>query len=229
MQNDPLNLTLGSALQIQATVPEGAPRYSVRLIGALPGASLIVSTPMLNGKLQLVREGQRFTVRALKGERVMGFVAQVLYTTLKPYPHLHLEYPDNFEQIVVRNASRVTADIAAEVFDVQRPGESTGLGSATIIDLSETGAKIASHTMLAAQGAVLNIRFELKVSGGVEALSLLGIVKNTGERSEKTPQGERAVHHFGVQFRDLSRFQQVLLYAWVTDRVLQSALRTQGD
>lgn len=117
---DPLNLTLGSVLQMQATVPENAPRYSVRLIGAMPGGSLVVTTPSLAGKVQIVREGQRFTIRALKGERVMGFVAQVLSASLKPYPHLHLEYPCDVEQIVVRNASRVSASARQRVGAGQR-------------------------------------------------------------------------------------------------------------
>ena len=59
-------------------MPENAPRFSVRLIGSLPGASLVVTTPTLDGKVQIVREGQRFNVRVLKGERVLGFVAQIL-------------------------------------------------------------------------------------------------------------------------------------------------------
>ena len=226
--NDPLNLTLGSVLQIQATVPERAPRYSVRLIGALPGASLIVSTPTSHGKVQIVREGQRFTVRALKGERVVGFVARVLLASMKPYPHLHLEYPDEIEQIVVRNASRVNATVPAAVRHTSEPNEAASFREVTIVDLSETGAKIASAQRLGNPGELLHIKFALTVSGADEELGLLGDIKNSTERSGHQPNGESHVYFTGVKFRTLSRFQQVLLHAWVTNHILQEALRSQG-
>ena len=226
--NDPLNLTLGSVLQIQATVPDQAPRHSVRLIGALPGASLIVTTPTLHGKVQIVREGQRFTVRALKGERVLGFVAQVLLASMKPYPHLHLEYPDEIEQIVVRNASRVDAAVPATVRNTEEPNEAASFREVTIVDLSETGAKIASTQPLGEPDELLHIRFELAISGADEELGLLGDIKNSSERTEGGPHGDTRRYYTGVKFRTLSRFQQVLLHAWVTNHILQDALRSQG-
>ena len=226
--NDPLNLTLGSVLQVQATVPEQAPRYSVRLIGALPGASLIVTTPTMHGKVQIVREGQRFTVRALKGERVVGFVAQVLLASMKPYPHLHLDYPEEIEQIVVRNASRVDAAVPATVRHTDEPNEPASFRDVQIVDLSETGARIASEQPLGDPDEVLHIRFELTISGVDEELGLIGDIKNSSERSEPGPEGGARVYYTGVKFRTLSRFQQVLLHAWVTNHILQDALRSQG-
>lgn len=226
--NDPLNLTLGSVLQIQATVPDRAPRHSVRLIGALPGASLVVTTPTSNGKVQFVREGQRFTVRALKGERVVGFVAQVLFASMKPYPHLHLEYPSEIEQIVVRNASRVNAAVPATVRHTDEPNEAAIFREVTIVDLSETGAKIASDQPLGKPGELLHIKFELSISGEEEELGLLGDIKNSSDRSEHGPDGNTQVYYTGVKFRTLSRFQQVVLHAWVINHILQEALRSQG-
>jgi len=226
-QSDLLNLTAGSVLQIQATVPENAPRYSVRLIGSLPGASLVVTTPTLDGRVQIVREGQRFNVRVLKGERVLGFVAQILHATMKPYPHLHLEYPSEFEQIVVRNASRVAADISATVRNTVDANEAENFHPASIIDLSESGAKIASSIYLGKSAEILHIKFELMISGAAEELGLLGDIRNVNERVETGVEGEKTVVYTGVQFRTLSRYQQVLLHAWVTNKVLQSALRSQ--
>ena len=228
-QNDRLNLTVGSLLQVQPTVPENAPRYSVRLVGALPGASLVVTAPTVNGRVQIVREGQRFTVRALKGERVVGFVAQVIYVALKPYPHLHLEYPDEVEQIVVRNASRVNAAIPAQVRNTDQPGDQDVFATATVIDLSETGAKIATFEPLAERGALLHVKFQVAVSGVTEEMGLLGDVKNVSERIDHALDPDRISYHTGVQFRTLSRFQHVLLHAWVTDRFLQEALSSKSN
>ncbi|MCB1802340.1 MAG: flagellar brake protein [Gammaproteobacteria bacterium] len=227
--NELLNLTMGTVLQVQATVPDNAPRYSVRLVGALPGASLVVTTPTVDGRVQIVREGQRFTVRALKGERVMGFVAQVIYAAMKPYPHLHLEYPSKVEQIVVRNASRVNAEIPVQVRNTDQASGENGFIDATMIDLSETGAKIASLRTLGQPGALLHLKFSLMISGVSEELGLLGDIKNVSERTEKGSEDKPVIYHTGLQFRTLSRFQQVLLHAWVTNRFLKEALSSRAS
>lgn len=214
-------------LQIQATVPENAPRHAVRLIGSLPGASLVMTTPAVAGKVQIVREGQRFTVRVLKGERVFGFVAKVLYASMKPYPHLHLAYPDEFEQIVVRNSSRVTADVPTLIRNTDDPNEDAYFHPARIIDLSETGAKIAGAQAVGMPDQTLHMKFELAISGETEELGLVGDVRNISERVEDHAEGERVIYYTGVQFRSLSRYQQVLLHAWVTNQVLQRTLNAK--
>ena len=222
---DPLNLSLGSVLQMQATVPDNAPRYSTRLIGASPGGSLIVTAPTVAGKVQIVREGQRFTVRALKGERVMGFVAQVLMSSMKPYPHLHLEYPKDVEQIVVRNASRVSAEIPAALRPTDVANEADNFIVVNIVDLSETGAKIASEEPVGAPGELLHIKFELTISGESEELGLIGEIKNISDRIDADTGSTR--HFAGVAVQSLSRFQTVLLHAWVTNHLLQSTLESR--
>lgn len=224
-----LNLTMGTVLQVQATVPDNAPRYSVRLVGALPGASLVVTTPTVNGKVQIVREGQRFTVRVLKGERVMGFVAQVIYAALKPYPHLHLEYPSEIEQIVVRNASRANAEIPVQVRNMDQASGDAGFIDATLIDLSETGTKIAALQALGQRGELLHLKFSLLISGASEELGLLGDIKNVSEHIGKSAVDKPVIFHTGLQFRTLSRFQQVLLHAWVTNRFLKEALSSRAN
>ena len=221
-QIEPLDLPVGTALQIQATVPDNAPRYTVRLIGHLPGASLVVTAPTHDGNVQLVREGQRFAVRVLKGERVLGFVAQVLHAALKPYAHLHLEYPAEFEQIVVRNASRVSADIKVSVRNTDQSDQDANFHPAIIVDLSETGAKITSASRLGVPGDMLHLKFSIMVSGASEELILLGDVRNAVDADEI--DGGEGAHTVGIQFRSLNRYQQVLLHAWVTHRTLQNAL-----
>ncbi|MCB1774128.1 MAG: flagellar brake protein [Gammaproteobacteria bacterium] len=225
--NDLINLPAGTILQIQATVPEKAPRYSVRLIGSLPGSSLVITTPTVDGKVQIVREGQRFTVRVLKGERVLGFVAQVLYASMKPYPHLHLEYPDEFEQIVVRNASRVNVQVDAVARNTAQSSDADSFRPAMVVDLSETGAKLSSTETFGQVGEMLHIKFQLAISGQTEDLGLVGIIRNITERDEDGALGGGHIYLTGVQFQSLSRFQQVLLHAWVTNRVLQNTLQTR--
>lgn len=224
--SDPLRIPLGTALQIQATVPENAPRYVVRLIGALPGGSLVITAPAVEGKVQIVREGQRFNVRVLKGESVLGFVCQVLTSSLKPYPHLHLEYPENVEKIVVRKGRRVQTEIVARARNTADPNEDAAFKPATLVDLSESGARISSPQPLGRGGEMLHLKFGLMVSGGHEDLDVVADVRNVVERADNGD--EPATWLTGVQFHPLSRFHQILIHAWVTHEALQSTLKAHG-
>jgi len=203
---------------MQPAVPEHAPRYMVRLIGSLPGASLVVTAPTLDGKVQLIREGQRFNVRVLKGERVVGFIAQVLHVALRPYAHLHLEYPSEFEQIVVRNASRVTARLPGTARRTEDPNEENFFKPVTLVDLSETGAGLLSREAVGAGGEMAHLRFSLNVGGSDEALALMAEIRTSVRHDDGS-------YTTGLAFRGLNRFQQILLHAWVTRRLLDDAMR----
>lgn len=99
---------------------------------------------------------------------------------------------------------------------------------ATLVDLSESGAKIGSQKALGRAGELLHIKFELTITGEVEELSLLGDIMNSSERGASGIGADAVVHFTGVRFRKLSRFQHVLLHAWVTNNILQEALRSQS-
>jgi c-di-GMP-binding flagellar brake protein YcgR len=215
MAEDVLHLTVGSPLQLQAVGKPESPRYQVRTIGYLPGGSLVVSTPQQNGKLAIVRPGQFFNVRMLRGESVMGFEVQTLQVANAPYPHLHLSYPAEIERIVVRNAKRVGADIAATARNIG-DGPDGAQRPVQLKDLSMTGAKLVAEQFLGEVGDTLALGFEIEVAGKPERLSLLGDIRNIAARDRERP--ELGANH-GVQFSTINRYQQVLLHSWVLERM----------
>ena len=216
---DKLNLTIGANVQLQLDAPGEQPRHMVRLIGYVNGGSLIVATPTVQGKVQFVREGQVFSVRMLRGESVMGFSAKVTASYMKPYPHLHLAYPEDIEQIVVRNSARVATKIPARVRNTKQPDNADYYHDVDIIDLSETGARIASTQPLGEVSEMLQLDFRIRVTGALEELSLLSDLKSVAERVEPHEDGERLIHLSGLQFKALNRLQQLFLHAWLMNHV----------
>lgn len=212
---DILHLPVGANLQLQAVSTEATPRYQVKVIGYLPGGSLVVTTPTIKGKVQLVREGQRFNVRMLCGSDVMGFVAKVLKTVGSPYPYIHLEYPKEVESIVVRNAQRVAANLEGTAYNILNDDLEENQHQVMIPDLSSTGAKIISTEELGEVGDILRVTFVVQVAGEDESLTLLGKIRN---RTEKAVGGGFEYAH-GLQFQATNRFQHVLLHGWVLERM----------
>lgn len=214
-----LNLPVGTNIQLELDSPKASPRFLVPVIGYVPKVAIIVATPSIDGKVQIVRDGQRYNVRMLQGESVVGFKAKVLHSAVKPYPHLHLEYPKEMEQIVVRNAVRVNTSIACMVRNTKHEDAREHYNRATITDLSESGAKIVCKMPLAEQADMVQVNFRLKVLGDTEDISLIADVMNSSERVVKDDEGKRLAHYCGVKFRGINRFQMVLLHAWVMEMV----------
>lgn len=211
------NLLIGDVLQLQHAPPsENMDRYAVKLVGYLPGQSLVISTPRKQGKAILVREGQAFTVRLLQGSNIFGFVAKVLAVFSKPYPHLHLAYPEDVESAVVRNAPRVPAKLSATVHNPKDKIDNPQGHQALVVDLSSTGARLIYQERLGEVGDLLQITVNLEVCGGSDRLQLFGAIRNIRE-SDGIEEHLDFMH--GIQFAGLNRFQQLLLCSFVLGQI----------
>jgi c-di-GMP-binding flagellar brake protein YcgR len=211
--SDPVkHLQIGDVLQLQFAPPRDTQdRYATTLIGFLPAQSLIITAPRKQGKTIMVREGQSFTVRMLQGSNVFGFVARVLKVSAKPFPYLHLAYPEDVERAVVRNAPRVPTEIRATA---SKPLQGDTTEQAVIItDISTTGARVLHSQMLGEVRTVIQVTYPISVCGGEDVLKVMGRIRNVRKVSLET-----GGHHFvhGIEFRSLTRFQELLLCAYVS-------------
>ena len=210
-----LNLEVGDIMQLQPMIPDVTERYAVRVIGYLPGQSLIVTAPEHKGKVILVREGQRFAVRVLIGGSVYGFVASVLRSSSQPYPYLHLSYPMDVESIVVRNAPREAIRLKAVARNAKQPREGEHMHPVEVLDLSSTGACLASAVNFAEIGDMLELQMRLKVYELEEDLAVAVDVRN---KVPPKPGARDARFRYGVEFRALKPYEKLLIYSFVLDR-----------
>jgi len=216
------HLQIGDVLQLQFAPPsEIQDRYAATLVGFLPGQSLIITTPRKQGNPIIVREGQAFTLRMLQGSNIFGFVTRVLKVSSKPYPYLHLAYPADVESAVVRNAPRVSTEIQAIVSKKLGPSGAEDQRPVIISDISSTGARLMDREPLGDIGAVIQVTHSLPVCGGEDILRVMGVIRNI---RKVTREDGSAVYVHGVEFRGLTRFQELLLCAYV----LGSIARERG-
>lgn len=214
MAEDTLKLEVGTSMQLQGVGGPEAPRYQVRAVGYLPGKSVVVTMPEPNGRLVMPRIDQKFRVRMLRGESVLGFETRVLTVNNLPYPHLHLAYPAEVEGIVVRNAPRVAAEVPAMAKNMADGDEATSQ-RVTLADLSMTGTKLVAARPIGVVGDALHLSFEVDVAGKPEKLTLLGTIRSVGVRDRER---EDLGYRHGIQFGTVNRYQQVLLHGWVLQR-----------
>lgn len=208
-----MQLNVGEMLQLVFAADGHQRKHATKVIGYLPGKSLLVTTPRIEGNLMLVREGQPVVVRILSGNSVYAFNTQVLATCLKPFAYLHLTYPAEIESIVVRKSLRVSAELETSVtrVTVDEPNDSlTAQGE--IIDISTSGAMLLADTVLGQVGDLLIMTLRIPVAGTQKYLKISSMIRSVRVNSDGR-------HLHGVEFQLLEEMDNILLHGFVYEQL----------
>ncbi|MDG9667406.1 flagellar brake protein [Hahella sp. CR1] len=205
-----LGLQVGDPLHLESM--DQSARYHVRLIGFVPGQSVMVTTPVVDGKQLILKKDRPFTVRSVAKNKVCAFTSQIKHMALQPFAHIHLEYPKELLALQVRNAERLKVEIPTQVnsdFD-------TGLGDwpkeAVIIDVSKTGAGVKSIVKLGDAGEEVILRFTLTVADITKTFNVNGIIRN---RTILEQDDAPFRYLYGVQFTGLSDAAKIVISGFV--------------
>jgi c-di-GMP-binding flagellar brake protein YcgR len=215
-QFDEIHVPIGETLQLQSHIEGNTGRYGVKLIGYAKGRSVIVSTPMQNGYVMLLREGQAFVARFFSGKSAYAFPTTILKVLNTPYPHLHLSYPKEVSGLLVRRGMRARVKLIASV---TRADETSG---ATLHDLSVGGAMLSARRRLGKVDERITVKFRVDVTGIEHYLSLPALIRNVRELTS-AEDGKVMLQH-GVQFVDAPAPDQLALSAFVFQTLLDEAV-----
>lgn len=216
MKFEELKLAYGYPLQLQTTSLAGQPeRFSCRLIGCLPGRSLLLSVPKQAGKLVKFRSGQKIVVRLMIDNGIGIFAGIVESLTLDPYPILHLSYPESVTFKGIRSATRV---VVCEKIDVSNISlESKPSSQGVISDISISGARIELSDEIAEIGDLLEIKAEVDIRGIKRELVLSGIVRSRVDPTDG--HMEAMLVSYGLEFTQQTEEQRLLMYAYVFNQM----------
>ncbi len=218
-----LRILVGDKLQLQRVGAESGERYSSTVIGFMPGKSLLITSPLVNDKPILVKDGQQFAVRMLQGSYIQGFVAKVLHNAHTPYPHLHLSFPEEVESIEVRNADRVETDVPILARDSKLPDERDNWKQASIKDISATGSKLESMSKIGEKGDILELKFKLLICAKEEEMELQTRIVHMEEPGE-VGDDEWGIYVYGTQFEKHGRLERVLIQNYVLEQRMSYAI-----
>ena len=205
-----LGLKIGAALNLEST--DLSSRYRVKLIGYLPGNSIVVSSPVVDGKQIVLTKDRPFTVRSLARNNAFAFQSSVKAVALQPYPYIHLEYPREMVTVKVRNADRQEVNLAARItsdFDI---GNGEWPKEGAIYNLSKTGAGMRSSESLGDNGDEIIVHFPVNVAGVTKNFKLAATIRNkTRLESSYLP----FKFSYGLQFNALSDAARIVLYGYI--------------
>ncbi len=208
---------IGSSVQLQSASEDNkdAARFYVRLIGYLPGATVIVTTPQVEEKYVLVRDGQAYIFRGFHGTSAFAFATHVLKVNNAPTPYLHLAYPKLIQGITVRKSTRVRTHIIASVSPSAEDPEGPTL-AAQVIDMSFTGCALEAPRALGAVGDPMTLAMRLKLDGP-EAYVVLQAVIRSVRPAANSPR-EMIFH--GIEFVSMAPADRLALQNLVMSKII---------
>lgn len=215
---DQVKLMPGDALQMQPLLEGQTERYTVRIIGIMKGKSVLVTAPVVEGRLVFLRDGQTFLIRVFSGLNVCAFKAKVLKSQLVPFPYLHLSYPDEVQAMLIRKAMRAPADTIVAVHE-EEDGRQTGAGR--MVDISVGGARILSKQPLGEKGARLYLSFKVRLDDMEEYVKTPAFIRTLGQEDDEQGRPQVAT---GVQFGELNQAQRLIIMTLVYQHLLKDNL-----
>lgn len=188
-----MKMSIGDVLQLQDYSAERQ-RHYVKLMGYLNKKSVLVSHPMNDDKLMFVKKGESFLVRGFSGTKTYEFSTDVINVCLAPYPYLHLSFPTQISTVSMRGALRIKIRLVCSVKlkDAERPI------TASIDDMSITGARVLSKLPLGQLGDEIELSFRIPLDGIEQLLVVPAIIRNQNQDNEAS-NGEPAMVT-GVEF-----------------------------
>lgn len=217
-KNLDLKHNIGDTLQLQFSPGNADDRYYVKLIGFLENKSILVTTPRMDGAALKIPTDQRFIVRMISGNTAQGFSATAIHSTTRPYPHLHLTYPQNLESITVRKAERVNCKL---IVTVQNEEAERSLGDgkgASMQDISTAGAQLLTNETVGKKGDTITINSKVTVAAIEQYLTISGIIRRV---VEPTKDGDK--FEYGIEFILLEDKDKLLLHGFVYEQMMKDS------
>lgn len=212
---DQIKLNIGDSIQLQFQSGNEQARCFVTLIGYLEGKGVIVTNPVIDGNLMLVREGQTFVARLFSGKSAYAFTTSARRVTSAPYPHLHLEYPKEVRGLVVRNAPRSRISIICHATN------EAGRGFACVArDISIGGALIAANDAIGEVDDPLTLKFRVKIHDTEHTLSLACRIRSLNA-ARATAEDKATLLH-GLAFEQVDSQDMLVISALLYQNVISA-------
>ena len=208
---DDVRWHIGETLFLQLQ-DKPAVRYTVKLVGFVKGKTVLVSAPTMDGKFELIRDGQSFVVRAFAGKKAYAFIAAAVKSVHTPHPYLHLSYPRQLRCTTVRQTARVAVRLIAAI----ALGEPERTAAGMIIDLSMGGASAMANTPLGQKGEAGHIKVKLHVADQDSFLNLKTVLRSV------TPADGGGGYRHGFEFIEVPMHDRLILSAYVHQTLVET-------
>jgi c-di-GMP-binding flagellar brake protein YcgR len=202
------NFNVGTRIQLRMQRDTGTIEHFSSLIGFVKDEFLMVKCPMERNTPFILHDGEQVLVRAFTGTTIYSFASTVLRTLLSPLYYMHLAYPQAMQGSALRAELRVKAAAPAELEYTDLTG-GKAVKQATLVDLSLSGARIASEELISA-GDTVRLSFAVQCDGKEHVVRASAVVRSAN-RKPATRFDEHDIFSYGLQFDSLDPEDQTAI------------------
>jgi c-di-GMP-binding flagellar brake protein YcgR len=202
------NFNIGTRVQLHTQRDTGTVEHFSSLIGFVKDEFLMVKCPMVRNTPFIHHDGEQVLVRAFTGTTIYSFDSIVIRTLLSPLYYMHLEYPQAIRSSALRAELRIKVGATAELAYKDLTGGNV-INQATLVDLSLSGARIASGELISIGG---NVQLSFAVqSDGLEHVVRAKAVVRSVNRKPAIHSDDRDTFSYGLQFHSLDPEDQAAI------------------
>ena len=206
---DSIRLYPGAVFQIEQ-VGRPTNKYNLRYIGAIKGKSILLTIPVVEGRIANMPPGQTYVVRGFNGKYAYAFSSRVIQARSRPFPYVHFTYPESVESRIIRKALRVTVNLPAAII------KEDGQTPITIIDLSANGLMMGTARPVGEVGDIIRIQFEIEADGARNTLTIPVKIRNA-----KYSKDANSIN-VGAEFGEMAESDMLRLNNFILSRSLES-------
>ncbi len=208
-----LRLLPGTPIQLE--VPSHKRCFPVEIVGYLPGETLLITTPQIQGSHIELKDDEKLVLRLFIEGKGYCFHSVIVEIHHSPFPYLHLQLPTHIEQDASRMLPRIWTQLKASVHT------QTGAKSALLNEVSIGGGKLAFSEPSLQVGQQLSIDVELPV--GHRQLPAHFEARVCSDTEKPDEQG-RLVFYYGIEFVGLAPDADVALKGFVYAEMIRTGV-----
>ena len=217
-------MQVGERLQLELGTDPARNHYYTTLIGFVPGHSILVRTPLVQNLPIPVPEGVSVLVRAFSGRHAFTLESRVDRVCRSPYPYMHLAYPSQVQQTLIRGALRVRIALPGVVFNSTQADDASP-HTVLLSDLSVSGAQLETQASLGDPGEEFGLTFKFLVQPNNYEVKLTNSVRIQSVRKVRIGKGPEEVFSHGVRFNKLHATEGLLLQSYIQQVLLSDRSR----
>ena len=211
-----MHLKVGDKLQLKlpTNIVNSAEKnklFTAELIGYVNDLSILIRSPQLAQQADLTLiEGDQITARLFSGQLAFSFSSYIEKIIKVPFSYIHLSFPTKITGQTIRKSRRIKTKIVATITDHPT--------SATISNLSMSGAEIHASDGIGQVGETIPLSFRIKLHGINKTMSLQAIIRSMKPTANKTDN----VFAFGIEFIALETEQSHSLQSLVYQELVEN-------
>ena len=217
-------LHVGERLQLELVADSSRNHYYTTLIGFVPGHSVLIRTPMVQNLPVPVPEGAVVLVRAFSGRHAFTLESRIERVCRSPYPYIHLAYPAQVQQTLIRGALRVRVALPGTVSNPDEKADDVPC-AVVISDLSVSGAQLETQSGLGETGDKFGLVFKFVVQPNNYDVKLATSAQIQSVRKIRKGSSLEEVFSHGVRFGKLHATEGLLLQSYIQQVLLADRSR----